>query len=201
MIDNLHKSDQRLGNHGGATGGTSTLEDLSKRLARELNDLPDHPAVADVFDYLAGAIFSLKHCAALPFLNRKGGQVAGYKKILSRYLSAIPEGRSPNPYWVCGFYFNSAMVRIAACYDRIPKMILKRKKGKAHKLMESVWGDSSSYPKWKAVYKEVNKLKHAAVGLGLGRGVSMGDVMAALLEIVSLLEAKKIDIISAYHTT
>jgi len=38
--------------------------------------LPENDAVTDVFDYLAGAIFSLQNCAALPFLNRKSKQLA-----------------------------------------------------------------------------------------------------------------------------
>ena len=175
-----------------------TLNEISKRLAQELDDLPDHPAVVDVFDYLAGAIFSLKR-AGPQFLNRRGGQVPNYKKMLSRYLSEIPEGPSPNPYWVCGYYVNSAMLRIAACYDRIPKMILKKKKGKAHQLMQAICNDPSSYANWKAVYEEVNKIKHDAEGLASGRHVSKDEVMRALKEIVSLLETMKSDIITAYR--
>jgi hypothetical protein len=175
-----------------------TLKEISNRLAHELDDLPDHPAVVDVFDYLAGAILSLE-LAGRDFLNRRGGQVANYKKMLSGYLSEIPKGRSPNPYWVCGYYVNSAMLRIAACYDRIPKMILKKKKGKAHQLMQAICTDPSSYANWKAVYEEVNKLKHEAEGLASGRHVSKDEVMRALKEIVSLLETKKSSIITAYR--
>lgn len=175
-----------------------TLTEISKRLAQGLDDLPDHPAVVDVFDYLAGAIFSVVR-AGPQFLNRRGGQVANYKKMLSRYLSEMPDGPSPNPYWVCGYYVNSAMLRIAACYDRIPKMILKRKKGNAHQLMQAICVDPSSYANWRAVYEEVNKLKHDAEGLASGRHVSKDEVMRALNEIVSLLETTKSAVIAAYR--
>jgi hypothetical protein len=189
-----------MGNLAGNVRAALTLTELSERLAREFEDLPDHAAVTDVFDYLAGAIFSLKNCEPQPFLNRKGGQVANYKKMLSQYLSEIPEGRSPNRYWVSGYYVDSVMLRIAACYDRIPKLILKKNKGNAHELMRSIWGDASSYANWKAVYEEVNKLKHDPAGLAFGRQVGKDEVMGALNEIVSLLEAKKKVIISVYGT-
>jgi len=177
-----------------------TLADLSERLAQQLDALPENDAVRDVFDYLAGAVFSLQNCAALPFLNRKSKQFAISKKTLSQYLSEMPEGKSPNRYWVCGYYVNSAMVRIAACYDRIPKMISKKKNGKAHELMQSIWADPSRYANWKAVYEEVNKLKHEAAGLASGRGVSRDEVMSALNEIVLLLAEKKEDIVRTYNT-
>jgi len=189
-----------MGNLEGKTGATLTLADLSKRLAQELDDLPEDDAVIDVFDYLAGAIFSLQNSARFPFLNRKSKQLAISKKTLSQYLSQIPEGKSPNRWWVCGYYVNSAMLRIADCYDRIPKMISKKKKGKAHELMQSTWPDASRYANWRAVYEEANKLKHEAAGLALGRRVSRDEVMSALNEIVLLLEAKKQDIISTYRT-
>jgi hypothetical protein len=178
-----------------------TLGELSKRLAQEVNDLPDHDAVTDVFDYLAGAIFCLKKCEALPFWERKSGRLKNYKRKVSEYLSGIPDGVQPNEYWVSGCFVNSAMLRIAACYDRIPKLILKKSKGEAHSLMESLWGkgNESSYANWKAVYVEVNSLKHDASGLASGRKVSRDTVVDALKEIASILEVKKEDIVKAYR--
>ena len=191
-----------------------TLAQLSKQFAQQLDELPDHDAVTDVFDYLAGAIYSLKQCEALRSWNRKGGRLTNYKKKVSQYLSEIPNGKPPNEYWISGYFLNSTMLRIAACYDRIPKLILKRDKLKrnesAHTLMNSVLasvavgGVAASFcmncPSWKAVYKEVNKLKHDRSSFAGGRSVSKDDVKGALEEIASLLEAKKNEIAHAYRT-
>jgi hypothetical protein len=179
---------------------SATLKDLSQRLARELADLPDHDAVTDVFDCLAGAIFSLKQCADLPFWERKGRRLKGYKTRVSQYSFRILDGESPSQYWVSGYFVNSAMLRIAACCDRIPKMILKKDAGNAHASMEALCGKDNErdYKNWKTVYKEVNKIKHDASALAFGRYASKSQVIAALEEIVSTLEAKKIDIRQAY---
>jgi len=178
------------------------LASLSKRLAQELDGLPDREAITDVFDYLAGAIYSLKKCEDFKFWSRSGQRLTNYKKKVCQYLAEIPQGKAPNQYWISGYFFNSAMLRIAACYDRVPKLILKKGKLKgkenAHLLMASVFGNGSRYAKWTAVYQEVNSLKHDASGLASGRHVAKDDVMAALTEVVSLLEEKQKDIASAY---
>ena len=190
-----------------------TLAQLSKQLAQQLDDLPDHDAVTDVFDYVAGAIYSLKQCEALRSWNRRGGRLANYNKKVSQYLSEIPDGKTPNPYWVSGYFLNSTMLRIAACYDRIPKLILKRDKLKrhetAHTLMNSalasvpVGGVAASScmncPSWKDVYKEVNRLKHDRSAVARGRSVSKDDVTGAIEEIALLLKAKKNEIVQAYR--
>jgi hypothetical protein len=179
-----------------------TLAQTANKLATLLDSLPDHPAVVDIFDYLAGAVFSLEKCHALPFWNRRAGFLLDYKNRISEYLRQMPSGSEPNPYWVSGYFVNSAMLRVAACYDRIPKLILKKKKLKlgetVHSLMESLLDDPSRYANWKAVYTEVNRLKHAKQGLALGRRVSRAEIAKALVEVVSLLEEKLTDLLNGY---
>jgi hypothetical protein len=178
------------------------LQALSKRLAQELDALPNHDAITDVFDHLCGAVYSLKKCEQLRFWTRHGQRLTNYKKKVSQYLAEIPQGVSPNEYWISGYFFNSALMRIAACYDRVPKLILKKgtvkKNENLHSLMKSLFGDESRYAKWKAVYEEVNRLKHDAYGLATGRSVAKDDVLAAITEVVSLLQEKRNDIASAY---
>ena len=158
----------------------------------------------DIFDYLAGAVFSLEKCHDLRFWNRQTGFLSGYKNRIAEYLRQIPSGLEPTPYWVSGYFVNSAMIRVAACYDRIPKLILKKKKLKdgetAHSLMKSLLDDPSRYANWNSVYTEVNRLKHDKEGLAPGRQVSKDEITKALVEIVSLLEEKQGDLLSSYVT-
>jgi hypothetical protein len=174
--------------------GMASLSELSKRLAQELDSLPDHQGIVDVFDYLAGAVYSLNRPEAQSLWNRKRGRLPSYKKRVSLYLSEIPGGVDPNPLWTGGYFLNSAMLRIAACYDRIPKLSLSRtrgKKGCAHSRMESFLVKGKNCPAWRAVYDEVNNLKHTPEGLASGRNVTKDQVIEALAEIVSALEEKR----------
>jgi hypothetical protein len=59
------------------------------------------------------------------------------------------------------------------------------------------YGDVGS---WKAVYLEVIRIKHKRSALASGRHVSRDDVMGALVEIESLLKAKRDRIRRNYAT-
>jgi len=172
----------------------TSLRELSTQLAKQLDDLPDDQAIVDVFDYLAGVVYSLKRLEGVPVWNRRGERLPGYKKRVSLYLSRIPEGEEPNAYWTSGYFLNSAMLRVAACYDRIPKLLLSpgaRKKGNAHSRMESFLGAGTACSNWRNIYCEVNALKHKRQGLAAGRRVTRDQVIEALAEIVSTLEERK----------
>ena len=43
--------------------------------------------------------------------------------FLTKYALDILEERNANELWLVGFYFNSAIQRLAASYDRIPKLL------------------------------------------------------------------------------
>jgi hypothetical protein len=169
-----------------------SLQDLGDRLAKLLDDLPDNEGIVDVFDFLAGAVYSLKRMDGLSVWGRKNQpRLPNYKAQVSSYLSTIPNGKEPKQVWISGYFLNSALQRIAACYDRIPKLILssgKCKKGNVEDRMKSFLADPKSVTTWRDVYKEVNALKHDREGIAAGRSVANNEAILALAEIVSTLE-------------
>lgn len=115
--------------------------------------------------------------------------------------------------WLAGFYFNAALARIAAAFDRIALLAVVQAHGEK-------WRDESlgnrlqklgvgtyvkpkklGLGKWKAptftlnngktsvayrVHNEVNSLKHDPPGLAKGRDVAMADAIAAVTEVMDL---------------
>jgi hypothetical protein len=75
-----------------------------------------------------------------------------------------------HPLWLGGFYFNSAIQRLAASYERIPGL-LGAGTGIARERMISVRGSEGQ--DWYSVYKEVNAFKHSPMGKAEGRSVTL----------------------------
>jgi hypothetical protein len=171
---------------------SASLQELSNRLAKLLDDLPNNEGIVDVFDFLLGAIYSLQHLEGVFVWNRRGQHFPNYKIKVSLYLSEY--GENHNQHWINGYFLNSALQRIAGCYDRIPKLLSSSGgERETHPRMQSFLGISDAdnqLTKWWAVYKEVNILKHDQQGLATGRSVTKDDAVQALSEIVSALENK-----------
>jgi flagellar basal body-associated protein FliL len=100
--------------------------------------------------------------------------------------------------WLAGFYFNSAIQRIAAVYDRVPKLVGDRYKGTPHERMAAVNADD--YADWRAVYTEMNSFKHDVEGRAKGRVVTMEIALNAADQAIGLLERKAADIASKYQS-
>lgn len=169
------------------------LLQVSARLRSVFSDMPDKDEIIDTFDYIIGAIYSLLAMDGLPFWERPGSRLPDYQKKLVEHWKSVDSGASPGPYWLSGYFFNCALVRIAASFDRVPKLIQgipRRDPRKAHELI-GLLVDSSKTAKWKLVYDEVNPLKHWAIGLSEGRNVSIDTAVAALEEAADLLETHK----------
>ena len=129
--------------------------------------LPDHNAVTDTMDYVLGALFGLTSAHEFGFRDRKGAHFSLYRPHLANYALQIPKNQSVNHLWTAGFYFNSAIQRIASAYDRIPRMLgakdTRSKRGKrvrtsAKERMAEVNG--MAFDMWEKVYDEVNAFKH-----------------------------------------
>jgi len=94
--------------------------------------------------------------------------------------------------WLAGFYFNSALFRIAAAYHRGLKVVSGKETCRLYKdeLLKIV---GLRFPKWQHtnldyVYDEVNDLKHEAEGLFNSRDVSRDKARAAVAELLELFE-------------
>ena len=90
-------------------------------------------------------------------------------------------------------YFNSALARIAATFDRVARLRARRKRIPTKGL--SVWKvlpglglGRFEHGKLALVYRKVNPLKHDPAGLAKGRRVSLADAIEAFGEMLDLLE-------------
>jgi len=170
------------------------LEHFGVTLHQLFLQLPDHDAVTDTLDYLLGALFGLTCAHHLGFRDRKGAHFSVYRPHLANYALQVPRNQSVNQLWTAGFYFNSAIQRIASAFDRIPRMLgatEKKNKGgrrvptSAKERMAEVNG--TSFDKWEEIYDEVNAFKHDPGGRAAGRTVTMNDAIDSFDQLLTLL--------------
>jgi hypothetical protein len=176
--------------------------DLKTRLQQSAQDLrallvtlPDHPAVTDVCDYTLGAYYGLGHAMSLGFVNRPGPWQSAYRPHLTQYVERMLKGMPVNRRWIAGFYFNSAIQRIAACFDRVPKLL---KVGGKNAFKRMGAANTGSYTAWGKVYAEMNVYKHDPAGRAAGRTVTVEDAVAAFGELVKLLKASETRLTDLY---
>ena len=101
--------------------------------------------------------------------------------------------------WNAGFYFNGALFRIAGVYHRVLKIVGKRAvncREFPHTILPDVetfyknkTGSAWLYPGLKAVYKQVNELKHQPHGVYYGRIVTFQEAFDSIDELLKLVEA------------
>jgi len=153
-----------------------------------------HSELSGPLDDFLGAVCALTFAKQQSFTNRPDRSI----KIASvvKLADQISAGKLPmDRKWMAGFHFNSALFRTAAVSHRILQIVVgedidvPRLCDKAEKL----------YPKWKPghwssgnvrkVCTEVNKLKHRPKGLLERRNVAYEDALAAVSELLDLIEA------------
>jgi hypothetical protein len=165
-----------------------TTPEAFQRFGTSLNrlilDLPDRESIVDTLDYLLGAYYGLSRAQELGFQDRTTGQIPSYSAYVANDALAIAAGKPPNQVSLAGFYFNSSIQRLAAAFERIPKMLGAKKANAAEKMKEVNSGD---YSNWERVYREVNDFKHKPEGRAFGRGVTMADAVAAFEQTLALL--------------
>lgn len=91
--------------------------------------------------------------------------------------------------WIAGFYFNNALFRTAAIYHRVLKIIV----GKNTYVPVLLPKAQALYPKWTntklgIVHRQVNDLKHSPRGVHDQRTVTYDDAVAAVDELLFLIE-------------
>jgi len=171
------------------------MQEQAKHLKRLLIDLPDHDAITDVFDYVVGAQYGLTKALEFGFVDRVGAWHSTYRSHLPQYADNIAAQKQVNDLWLAGFYFNSGIQRLAACFDRVPKLLGASGKD-AGKRMKNV--NAGSYVAWEKVYTEINAFKHATEGKAAGRTVSMEDAVQAFEETLNLLTKNEAKLAKAY---
>ena len=181
------------------------LERLGASIHELLLALPEHDAITDTLDYLLGALHGLTRAYQLGFRERKGKHFLVYRPHLANYALNIPKNREVNSLWTAGFYFNSAIQRLASAFDRIPRMLgakmskqlrAKRVSTAAKERMAEV--NSASYRNWELLYDEVNHFKHSPEGRAAGRTATMEDALSAFEQTVDLLKGGTPKLIARY---
>jgi hypothetical protein len=118
----------------------SELAELAIRLGRLQVASEDEIAAQG---FMLGAVYSLGQAAKLQYSDLRN--VAG-KDVLAvefvRTAAALASNQLPEPTWLAGFYFSSALMRIAALNERLDKMVGRKVDGAVE------------------IRRTVNKLKH-----------------------------------------
>lgn len=162
-------------------------------------------------DYLLGALHGLHQATRLQYKDRDHAldDVRGRSPEGIEYWEYGPltrvrlmtEGKlRVDGAWVAGFYFNSALARMAAVFDRVVRLKATQKglikTGSKPRRPPSVWEllrdlGLNRYTKGKLadVYAEVNPLKHSPEGLAKRRKVTMGDATVAFAQMLELVES------------
>lgn len=159
----------------------------------EKPEVQNNEPLVSVLDDLLGAVYALIAARQEKFLGKMGK--SEFPPILDR-AKLISTGKPKNSgNWMAGFHFNSAMFRISAVLDRLPKSLAGCKHGEAccehgaaaryRRVKGMAWQNQQLHD----IRKEVNAIKHEAIGVYRGRRANLNAALAAVNQILDLAEA------------
>jgi hypothetical protein len=149
-----------------------------------------NPDFAGSLDDFLGAVYALIQAKHYKFADRADRSI-DIKPVALR-AAQIAKGRvRTDGQWVAGFYFNNALFRTAAVYHRILKIVVGQERGYVPALLPEA---QKRYPRWTSaeidkVHNQVNDLKHTPRGVHDQRTVTYDDAVAAIGELLDLIEA------------
>lgn len=152
----------------------------------------NHYFVATLDDFL-GVLYALilAKCNSRPFRGRRGPIEA---RTIVKRAEHVSEGRvRVSGNWLAGFYFNSALFRIAATYHRGLKVASGKETDHKITLWELLKIIHRAFPGWNHeklddIHNEVNDLKHSAEGLFRARRVDWEQAGTAVEQLLELFE-------------
>ncbi len=165
----------------------ATLKNLASRTAVLAREFPQYRAILDV---LTGAVFALLRAGELKYKHRDGQLTEQYLRNLILRLERMAQGKLPRKHgWLAGFYFNSAIQRIAAAGEQFEGILIRceREARRAGKQINGL----APLRSVRKVRDEVDRFKHDETGLELGRDVKPSLALEALEEIIWKFEAHK----------
>jgi hypothetical protein len=148
-----------------------------------------NPDLAGSLDDFLGAVYALIQAKRHDFTDRPDRpiEIAAVEKRAVQIAAGRvrTEGK-----WIAGFYFNNALFRTAAVYHRVLKIIVGKSAYAPALRIEA----QALYPRWSSenlpiVHSQVNDLKHTPRGLHDQRTVTYAIALAALGELLELIEA------------
>jgi hypothetical protein len=163
----------------------------------KLLSVPTVQANADLagsLDDFLGAVYALILAKQSGFTDRLSRPIE--IAVVEKRARQIAAGKvRTDGKWMAGFHFNSALFRMAAVYHRLPKVVVG-KVGHVHALRSDAqqlyyrWKQSSwTSDKLDMVHSQVNDLKHTPRGIHDQRTVTYQDAVAAVGELLDLVEA------------
>lgn len=179
----------------------AALSGYAGRIAALLSvpTLQENPDVAGSLDDFLGAVYALIFAKQGNFTDRLSRSIDITAVKFRAAQVAAGEVRTDG-LWMAGFHFNSAMFRMASTYHRVLKIVVGRvgrsRKDDVPTLRTEAQG---LYRHWKQcdwtgvkldmVHSQVNDLKHTPRGVHDQRTVTYGDAIAAVGELLDLMEA------------
>ena|SRR5215471_9151118 len=146
--------------------------------------------------FIAGVMYALEEYERLATIVPKHKQTDSfYCNELKHLLSAIQDRKAPPPNWLRGFFYNAAVMRLDAAWERSLKIILKTKKGNLRELYKKLRRRNPTLPEYddsicKRVRKEVNDLKHQDKGPSEDTRENPAILREALKQLLDLLSPR-----------
>jgi len=151
------------------------------------------PQLSDALDFAIGAIYALLKAIKFGYVDRTKALSPKYWTSLAARAGNMGRGGLPGrDHWVAGFYFNSALMRISAVYERTLKELSGRRQGPVPDLLRLIMPPFGNNAQLEKVRIEVNNLKHEECGLSGGRKVKLEEAIGALIELVDEIEKRRL---------
>jgi hypothetical protein len=178
------------------------LFELAGRIATLLSSsrIQSSVSVQASLDDLLGAVYSLIYARHHGYAERNHSLgVEDIRNVRVRATDICASKVRTEGKWTAGYYFNSALFRIAAVYHRVLKTVAGKENEDDIYIKDLLPLVKTQFRSWtnedwkheKAtqVYRQINKLKHQADGIYQGRAVVFDDAVSALTELLKLIEA------------
>jgi hypothetical protein len=165
----------------------SELAGLADRIVKLLEkpQTKANQALVAVLDDLLGAIYALISAREGGFKGKS--RSSEFKPILERAKEVANGDVKTDGNWMAGFHFNSAIFRISAVFDRLPKAVAcchLSAKSAYLKKNGGQWKNTDAH----AIREEVNRLKHTPKGLFTGRLKDFAVGLSAVKQLLELAE-------------
>ena len=170
---------------------------IIRQLSVEIKNLHDKTIdQTAIRGFISGASYSLKKALKLNYSDYTDiSYLPEYRKQLSIINGHMARGKCPlSGQWLAGFYFNSALQRLASGYERILKLLIPSsekkmtQKKRAKLAVEKGYISEADNQIFKDIQDEVDRLKHDPFGSIKGREPSTDDAIKSLINLVKLFK-------------
>jgi hypothetical protein len=159
----------------------------------------DFPELVHFWRFLTGVVYSLDQywkMSSCYYSFMKNSDEQEYIQETDNVLTSILNNKPPTASWLRGFYYNAALMRLDAAYERFFKAYLgKQKLDSPNMYMEIRSKFSSIFPKkeyeesnFGKMRREVNSLKHFVGGADPTEREQPEVLQRALIELVAFLK-------------